>query len=86
MHPPTHIDGARVLQWAWSEIAFGMVGKTAIHGLALCRYDGAQEIYRFSCNRHWNCEQDAPYGSVHEAKSELPVQYRRVDAVWQCGA
>jgi len=62
MKPPSHIDAARVLEWAWSEEAFGSVHYSdgggiaaVIHGLALCQYDGSTEVYRFSCDRAWEC-------------------------------
>lgn len=88
MRPPTHIDGATVLEWAWSESPFGTVpfvdgsGAVSIHGLAICRYGDAGGVYRFSCNRDWETEQDGLYSSVAEAKSSLPTQYREVAADW----
>jgi hypothetical protein len=89
MTPPPHIDGARVLEWAWSDTPFGVLRAAgggeavAIHGLALCRYDGAGGVYRFSCNARWACEQDAVYASLAEAKQDVPAQYRRVEPAWQ---
>ena len=89
MKPPEKIDGARVVEWAWSDAPFGEViyedGEVAaiIHGLAICRYDNSANIYRFSCNEHWECEQDQVYTSVELAKSELPKQYQKVEAIWQ---
>ena len=92
MKPPQHIDGARVVEWAWSDEPFGELkdedGGVAvvIHALAICQYDGSTEVYRFSCNEQWECQQDEPYESVDLAKSELPKQYQRVEAVWQSAA
>ncbi|KAB8060624.1 hypothetical protein GCN74_08265 [Janthinobacterium sp. FT14W] len=88
MTPPSHIDGARVLAWAWSDLPFGHVAAEdgtaplAIHGLALCRYEGEARVYRFSCDAQWNSVQDALHDSVDEAKAHLPAQYRAVAAVW----
>jgi hypothetical protein len=88
MSPPTLIDGARVLEWAWSDVPFGDVRSTdgavamEIHGLALCQYEGSSTVVRLSCNSEWGSEQDAEYASVDAAKSQLPAQYRRVPAVW----
>jgi len=88
MEPPVQIDGARVLEWAWSETPFGGVSSSdgcesvPIHGLALCRYEGSSVVYRFSCNKNWGCEQDFDYESIEVAKAELPEQYRRVARVW----
>ena len=88
MTPPTHLDGARVLAWAWSDLPFGHVtdahgaAPVAIHGLAVCRYAGEARVYRFSCDAHWETLQDAVYVSVDEARERLPAQYRAVAAVW----
>lgn len=87
--PPAHIDGAHVLEWAWSDVPFGEVrdqqgGVAAvIHGLAICQYEGDTSVYRFSCDAHWQCQQDQIYDSAGEAKAELPAQYCKVSAVWQ---
>jgi hypothetical protein len=87
--PPDTIDGARVLEWAWSgEEPFGHVRDAdgtvniEIYGLAICQYLGSLTVYRFSCNRDWETEQDADYDSVEEAKARLPAQYRLVPARW----
>jgi hypothetical protein len=88
MKPPSRIDGARVLEWAWSDTPFGELlsddGSVAatVHGLALCRYDESDTVCRFSCNANWETEQDAPYSSLEEAKACLPQQYQRVPADW----
>ena len=82
MKPPLQIDGATVLEWAWSDVPFGNVGGTNIHGLAICRYAGASEVYRFSCDAHWHTQQDEIYESATEAKNELPHQYRNSEATW----
>ncbi|MCF2907224.1 hypothetical protein L1285_02545 [Pseudoalteromonas sp. DL2-H2.2] len=88
--PPKEIDGAKVVEWAWSgERPFGVLryesGETAseIFGLAICQYDESDIIYRFSCDSVWEAEQDSGYGSVAEAKENLPEQYRDVKAKWQ---
>jgi len=87
MQPPAFIDGARVIEWAWSDIPFGVVcysdgsGIAAqIHGLALCQYEGELEFYSFGCNADWECVSDATHESLELAKSELP--YRNVPAIW----
>ncbi|WP_202907971.1 hypothetical protein [Rubripirellula obstinata] len=83
--PPDEIDGARVLRWAWSgNEPFGQVpgaDSPDIFGLAIATYNDAQ-FYRFSCDRNWDCIQDGLYDSIDEAISQLPDQYRHVDAVW----
>jgi len=88
VNPPNLIDGARVLEWAWSDEPFGELpnedGTAAllIHGLALCRYENSTEIYRFSCDATWECAQDDKYDSIEDAKTHLPQQYRRIPAIW----
>jgi hypothetical protein len=87
--PPKKIDGAIVLEWAWSGCKpFGTVryesGEIAsnIFGLALCCYTGSTKVYRFSCDSEWETEQDSEYGSIEEAKENLPAQYQDVKAIW----
>jgi hypothetical protein len=88
MKPPSHIDGALVLEWAWSETPFGYIrfqdGSVAatIHGLAIARYPDSELFYRFSCNARWETEQDAAYSSVEEAKAFLSEQYQQSPVTW----
>lgn len=85
MQPPNEIDGARVIEWAWSgDGPFGEVpgaDDSEIYGLAIATYDDI-EFYRFSCDKNWNTVQDALYDSVAAAKDQLPDQYRNVVAEW----
>ena len=91
--PPKEIDGAKVLEWAWSgSIPFGTIkykdgemdGQTAseIYGLAICQYENSDVVYRFSCDENWETQQDGNYNSVEEAKEYLPDQYRNISANW----
>lgn len=81
--PPKKIDGAKVLCWAWSGLnPFGYVGDIEIFGLAICQYEKSCEIYRFSCDKTWETQQDELYNSIDEAKTELPDQYKNVSAIW----
>ena len=75
MEPPPKLDGADVVVWAWSEPKPFFVMPSAdggpavpIHGLAICRYPESGAVYRFSCNRAWETENDSPYASVEDAK------------------
>lgn len=83
--PPDTIDGARVIEWAWSGSApFGTVpgaDPPEVFGLAIATYDDIQ-FYRFSCDANWNTVQDGLYNSIAEAKAQLPEQYRNVEADW----
>lgn len=85
MQPPNEIDGARVVEWAWSgSHPFGCVpgaDPPDVYGLAIATYDDSQ-FYRFSCDRNWNTIQDAFYDSVADAKAQLPDQYRKLEAKW----
>lgn len=87
--PPSNIDGAQVIEWAYSgEKPFGVIryesGEVAaeIFGLALCKYLNEDAIYRFSCNAEWETEQDSSYDTIAEAKAQLPAQYQAVKANW----
>lgn len=88
--PPKEIDGAKVLEWAWSgSQPFGILkyesGEVAaeIYGLAICQYPDSKHIYRFSCDQNWETEQDREYSSILEAKDHLPEQYRNIEVQWQ---
>jgi hypothetical protein len=54
-NPPREIDGARVIEWAWSgSEPFGTVcfenGEVAaeIFGLAICKYSNSETFYRLN--------------------------------------
>lgn len=91
VEPPSHLDGAKVLKWAWSgTMPFGEVCSTdgamppiAIYGLAICQYEDTHSIYRFSCDKNWAVVQDADYESIENAITQLPQQYKNVLSVWQ---
>ncbi len=85
--PPTQLDGAEVIQWAWSGyVPFGFVSiddeKEMIYGLAICSYKDGAGIYRFSCNRNWEVIQDGFYGTIEQAITQLPSQYTNVEVRW----
>ena len=87
--PPETIDNAEVLYWAWSgDSPFGVLKNTdgsvasEIYGLAICQYLDSGTIYRFSCDKHWETEQDSNYASVEEAMNFLPEQYKNVQVNW----
>jgi anti-anti-sigma regulatory factor len=87
--PPGSIDNADVLEYALSDQAFGVVADTEgdivayIHGLAICRYRGSQDVYRFSCDENWETVQDMVYTSIQQAKDQLPQQYRNAPIQWR---
>jgi hypothetical protein len=94
VEPPDELDGAKVIRWAWSGTApFGhlpIVGGTDneasdsidIFGLAICQYEDSDNVYRFSCDKDWEVQQDGVYKSVDDALRQLPDQYKLVTAKW----
>lgn len=89
MEPPAYIDGAKVIKWAWSEMQpFGIINnedgseKEEIYGLAICKYEGSKDVYRFSCDKNWETVQDGVYKDVEDAVKFLPDQYKNVEAIW----
>jgi hypothetical protein len=85
--PPPMLDGARVLWWAWSGvISFGELSGAEgddrqVHGFAICRYESG-ELYRFTCNKHWEVVQDMDHTDEEEAKSDIPSQYDSTRVNW----
>lgn len=88
--PADLLDGARVIKWAWSgHKPFGLLRyqddeyqPIEIYGLAICQYDDSSGIYRFSCDKDWEVQQDGLYDSIEEAIAQLPDQYKSVIATW----
>ncbi len=87
--PPNKIDNAEVLYWAWSgDEPFGVLHytdgtvATEIFGLAICRYKGSDSVYRLSCDKNWETEQDSDYASIEDAMKYLPEQYKNVPVNW----
>lgn len=95
--PPDKLDGATVLQWAWSgatpfcympvvgEDFMPMIDEPVleIYGLAICQYDNHSNVYRFSCDKNWEVQQDSEHISLEDAIEHLPEQYKLVAANWQ---
>ncbi len=66
----------------FSEVAVEGDEPIAIHRLAIARYRAYGAVYRFACDRDWQCVQDADHRSIAEATERLPAQYRREPALW----
>ena len=91
--PPDELDGAKVIKWAWSgNEPFGLLPITGsekyndsieIFGLAICQYNDSDNVYRFSCDKNWEVQQDSVFKSVEDALRHLPDQYKFVTAKWQ---
>ncbi len=74
-NPPSHIDGARVLWWAWAgDQPFGVCSDISIFGFAICQYDSGS-LYRFSCDQNWQTVNDSPQNNVEQAKATIPQNY-----------
>jgi hypothetical protein len=66
--PPDELDSAKVIKWEWSgNEPFGhlsLVGSDSandsieILGLAICQYDASDSVYRFSCDKNREIQQD----------------------------
>jgi hypothetical protein len=86
--PPSTLDGARVLWWAWAgDEPFGELpgadgDDRLVFGFAVCRYDTG-ELYRFTCNWHWQVVQDMDQVDEDEAKADIPAQYDASRVAWQ---
>jgi hypothetical protein len=86
--PPPRLDGACVLWWTWAgEVPFGELpgahgDDRLVYGFAVCRYDSG-ELYRFSCNKHWQVVQDMDHRDEEEAKAVIPSQYDASLVEWQ---
>ncbi|WP_061247683.1 hypothetical protein [Leptospira noguchii] len=90
MKPPAYLDGVKVLLWDWSDgQPFGYLYYThgtitsEIFGLAICQYEGSKEVYRFSCNKDWEVEQDSDYNTIEDAIKNLPDQYKNISIEWK---
>ena len=88
MKPPIKIDNAIVLEWAWAGVKpFGLLSSSdneitiEIFGFAICKYENSNIIYRFSCDKSWECKQDNDNESIEEAK-QLPRNYNIKNIKW----
>ena len=90
MTPPEFIDNVKVLHWAYSgDKPFGVLKysdgtvATEIFGFAICQYEGKQKVYRFSCDKNWEVEQDSDHDSVEDAMNNIPAQYLGQRIIWK---
>ena len=93
MSPPCTIDDAKVFYWTWSgEEPFFYMTDTegenpiAIHGFAICQYDGSGTVYRFSCDADWETVNDWTFDSMADAMDGVAEQYRLASICWQVRA
>ncbi|MCU0333353.1 MAG: hypothetical protein MUE91_11985 [Ignavibacteriaceae bacterium] len=87
MKPPSQLDSARVLYWAWSgdkpfgNISADLSSAIDIFGFAICIMDG--ELYRFSCDRNWKVQNDMDFESIEEAMMASYPQYQNQPIQWK---
>ena len=78
MKPPSEIDGARVVYWAYSQVPFFVMpdggSGTPIHGLAVAVYPSGS-VYRFSCDRDWESQNDSEWDSIEAALQAASADY-----------
>jgi hypothetical protein len=91
VEPPDELDGAKVIKWTWSgDKPFGLLAivdsdsndSIEVYGIAICQYDDSDNVYRFSCDKDWEVQQDGVYESVDDAVKQLPDQYKLVTVKW----
>lgn len=85
MEPPGEIDGATVIYWAYSVVPFFVMpdggAGIPIHGLAVAQYqDGS--VYRFSCDRDWESQNDSRWDSVEAALHAPSGDYDTTAVRW----
>ncbi|MGE3245643.1 MAG: hypothetical protein AB7F96_17510 [Beijerinckiaceae bacterium] len=74
--PPHKLDGAQVIEWCYFATPFRTIaldgGKMiACHGAAICRYDGSDIVYCFTCSIDWDVIVDTDYASIEGAKTMM---------------
>ena len=82
--PPDKIDGATVLWFAdvsnlkkTDHVRHfdGSQHQLTFKRLAVCKYEGATEVYLFHCDERWNTENDDLFDSVEAAMTSAIRQY-----------
>ena len=85
MKPPSQIDGARVVYWAYSQVPFFVMHDGGpgipIHGLAVAVYSTGS-VYRFSCDRDWETQNDSEWDSVESALHAASGDYNIAAIHW----
>lgn len=85
--PPSSIDGADVLFFAWSGatpffiMPDGGAGRR-IFGLAICEYQRHHGVYSFSCDEQWETQNDMLLRTAEEALYERSSQFDRSAVQW----
>jgi len=89
--PPSMLDGARLLRYAFVDNTVVPTGKTVhrVRGkvlgpaaaLAICQYDGKDSeagFYLFYCDAEWNVITDTLHESLELALGQAEFEYRGV--------
>lgn len=89
---PTNIGGATVLRWTVIDdrhvptggcrhvVGGELLGPAA--GLAVCRYEGEENVYLFGCDASWSPVTDTWHLTVEEAMEQAEHEYTGVSATW----
>ncbi|MDI1241300.1 MAG: hypothetical protein PSX80_05205 [bacterium] len=90
---PDLIGGARVLLFTsiderhkhtsnTDQVVAGKLMGPAIR-LAICKYEGEEAYYLFSCDEGWDSITDTYHESVEQAKEQAEFEYEGITATWQ---
>lgn len=93
MKPAPHqIDGASIVLFTpiderhrhtgeCRQIVAGVIRGPAA-GLAICRYDGEENVYLFGCDEQWSCVTDTWHQTIEEAIRQAEFEYEGSFATW----
>ncbi|MCK0473232.1 hypothetical protein [Halalkalibacter sp. APA_J-10(15)] len=87
MKIPSEMDGAKVLLYTKNSISneYGTVGllnenneifdEIQITAMAICKYEGGNEYYLFSCDLNWEVVGDFDHDTLEEAKESAKFNH-----------
>ena len=90
---PKEIGGAKVLLYTPVDERHKQTGNCrqivsgelmcAAAGLAICRHEGENDCYLFSCDEDWNTVTDTWHETLEDAKAQAEFEYEGVCATWR---
>jgi hypothetical protein len=57
--------------------------RVEVYGLAICKYDNSDSVYRFSCDKDWEVVNDSSADSIEDVIKNIPEQYKNREQIWQ---
>ena len=92
-YPPKQIGGANVILFTTiderhrptggcRQIVAGVLQGPADR-LAICRYEGDENVYLFGCDAEWNSVTDTWHQTIEEAMNQAEFEYEGVANTWQ---